>query len=296
MSKVILGIDASNIREGGGVTHLVELLRNAEPQNQGITKVIVWSGSKTLETIENRPSLKKEIINAQVVVHLAAIQSAPFSTIDHHQFDQVNNWGTGQVVSACSEANLEKFIYLSTAGVYGHCDTPACEDDEPNPNSFYCLSKLAGEKHVSTLDDVDNKYIFRLGTVYGLNPCMKMKGVIHKFLFEAAVTEKISIDGDGRQKRPFIHVETVSNFIYSVIAGETNPSRIQNLFTEIISIGGVAKCLKTSLPTLEIIYVNQDHKFGNLLLGENDITKTLLKSSAKDLNIDNFYSQYFNNK
>ena len=59
MSKVILGIDASNIREGGGVTHLVELLRNAEPQNQGITKVIVWSGSKTLETIENRPWLKK---------------------------------------------------------------------------------------------------------------------------------------------------------------------------------------------------------------------------------------------
>jgi len=39
--------------------HLKELLRNSEPQNQGFSKVIVWGGSKTLETIEDRPWLKK---------------------------------------------------------------------------------------------------------------------------------------------------------------------------------------------------------------------------------------------
>jgi glycosyltransferase involved in cell wall biosynthesis len=56
---VILGIDASNIRHGGGVTHIVEVLRAANPSVQGFSQVIVWSGRSTLEQIEHRPWLVK---------------------------------------------------------------------------------------------------------------------------------------------------------------------------------------------------------------------------------------------
>ena len=44
-----LGIDASNIRDGGGLGHLSEMLRAAQPQEHGITKVVVWGGQTTLE-------------------------------------------------------------------------------------------------------------------------------------------------------------------------------------------------------------------------------------------------------
>ncbi len=54
-----LGIDASNIRAGGGVTHLVELLRAAKPQEHGFDEIIVWGGSATLNCLEDRPWLKK---------------------------------------------------------------------------------------------------------------------------------------------------------------------------------------------------------------------------------------------
>ncbi len=54
-----IGIDASNLRLGGGVTHLVELLRAASPEEHGISKVVVWSGSKMLSQIENRTWLVK---------------------------------------------------------------------------------------------------------------------------------------------------------------------------------------------------------------------------------------------
>lgn len=56
---MILGIDASNIRSGGGVTHLVELLRAATPADQGFERVVVWSGTATLAQIEDRPWLVK---------------------------------------------------------------------------------------------------------------------------------------------------------------------------------------------------------------------------------------------
>jgi glycosyltransferase involved in cell wall biosynthesis len=56
---LILGIDASNIRAGGGVTHLVELLRSADPQTYDFSKVIVWSAKSTLDRIEDRSWLVK---------------------------------------------------------------------------------------------------------------------------------------------------------------------------------------------------------------------------------------------
>jgi glycosyltransferase involved in cell wall biosynthesis len=56
---MILGIDAANIRSGGGVTHLVELLRAADPISHGFSKVIVWSGQSTLDRIKDQPWLLK---------------------------------------------------------------------------------------------------------------------------------------------------------------------------------------------------------------------------------------------
>ena len=59
MTKLKLGIDATNIRAGGGVTHLAELLGMAEPEKFGFSKVIIWSVKSTLNKIEDRPWLEK---------------------------------------------------------------------------------------------------------------------------------------------------------------------------------------------------------------------------------------------
>jgi len=59
ISKFTLGIDACNIRAGGGVTHLVELLNSAEPMKYGFDKVIIWGCTKTLAKIENKDWLEK---------------------------------------------------------------------------------------------------------------------------------------------------------------------------------------------------------------------------------------------
>jgi glycosyltransferase involved in cell wall biosynthesis len=57
--EMLLAIDASNIRAGGGVTHLVELLRVAEPARHGIDRIFVWACAATLARIEDRPWLEK---------------------------------------------------------------------------------------------------------------------------------------------------------------------------------------------------------------------------------------------
>src|SRR5215467_12224585 len=56
---MILGIDASNVRGGGGLTHLAEVLRVAEPNPVGFSKVIIWAGHETLGNIEDRSWIVK---------------------------------------------------------------------------------------------------------------------------------------------------------------------------------------------------------------------------------------------
>jgi glycosyltransferase involved in cell wall biosynthesis len=51
---VIIGIDASNLRAGGGTTHLIGLLGAADPASHGVSRVVVWGGTETLSRLPSR--------------------------------------------------------------------------------------------------------------------------------------------------------------------------------------------------------------------------------------------------
>ncbi|MHA8051674.1 glycosyltransferase family 4 protein [Aquirufa sp. ROCK-SH2] len=57
---MILGIDATNIRSGGGLTHLKEVLENGNPIDFGFEKVIIWSNNSTLNKIPDKDWLIKK--------------------------------------------------------------------------------------------------------------------------------------------------------------------------------------------------------------------------------------------
>lgn len=54
-----IGIDAANLRRGGGMTHLLELLGSVQPAEFGIGRVVVWGGQTTLNALADRPWLDK---------------------------------------------------------------------------------------------------------------------------------------------------------------------------------------------------------------------------------------------
>jgi glycosyltransferase involved in cell wall biosynthesis len=59
-----IGIDATNLRQGGGRTHLVEFLRNADPLVHGFFKVVIWAAKSTLEQLHEYDWLEKRNPNA----------------------------------------------------------------------------------------------------------------------------------------------------------------------------------------------------------------------------------------
>ncbi len=58
---MILGIDCSNIRAGGGITHISNILRYADPARYGFEKVVVWGG-KQLQQLPDMPWLDKQLV------------------------------------------------------------------------------------------------------------------------------------------------------------------------------------------------------------------------------------------
>lgn len=58
-NTLTVGIDASNLRQGGGITHLVELLRATEPSYLGIKRIIIWGGQATLNALDEYSWLDK---------------------------------------------------------------------------------------------------------------------------------------------------------------------------------------------------------------------------------------------
>lgn len=148
-----------------------------------------------------------------VVFHLAA-QSSYRIAIKEPVTDAINNIvGTLEVCRFCKRTGARLVFASSAGGVYG--DTggfAAYEDTPPCPTSPYGVSKLAAEEYIRLYA---RQYgvkavILRLANVYGPGQDVNGEaGVIARFAGQAARGEPLTVRGDGRQGRDFVHVEDV---------------------------------------------------------------------------------------
>ncbi len=201
--------------------------------------------------------LRKALTGIDTVYHLAARVSTPFSNTDSHFYEQVNHWGTAELVYAIEDSKTVKhLIYLSSTSVYGSSKEEVSEETVPNPKTFYSVSKLRGEEHVRRMFPKLNTKIIRCGNVYGYSPAMRFDAVVNRFVFDAHVNNRISIHGSGKQHRSFIHVNKVVHVLNQLISTEV-PSGVYNLSDKNLEVLDLRDALKDIYPSMEFIYINQ---------------------------------------
>ena len=59
----VIGIDATNIRAGGGLVHLLELLKHANPERDGFSSVVIWANKETLYSIDEQSWIVKNNVS-----------------------------------------------------------------------------------------------------------------------------------------------------------------------------------------------------------------------------------------
>jgi UDP-glucose 4-epimerase len=213
--------------------------------------------------------LRNVLKGVDVVYHLAARVITPFANSDAHLFDQINHWGTAELVYALEENPVKKLIFTSSASVYGSSVEPVDERTVPNPKSFYAISKWRAEEHVRRLTDKMQTYIFRCGNVYGYNRSMRFDAVINKFVFEATFESRVTIHGDGEQARSFIHSDMIAKALANALASDL-PSGTYNLVDKIYKVMDIVDELKQLFPELEFILINQYMKLSQLNIKRNE--------------------------
>ena len=261
----------------GGAGYMGTELINLLVSNEAVEKVIVYDNLSRLnynlflglklqrypklvfvkgELLDSR-SLKKALKDVDVVFHMAAKVTTPFAVSDSHAYEQVNHWGTAELVYAVEESSsVKKFIYTSSTGAYGSSDKPADENVEPNPRTFYAISKFRGEEHVRRLMNKMETYILRCGNVYGYSKSMRFDSVINKFVFEANFNKIVTVQGDGKQSRSFIHVDLTAKALNNLLSSKL-PSGTYNLVERSIKVFDIVDDLKQLIPELEFIFINQ---------------------------------------
>jgi UDP-glucose 4-epimerase len=230
------------------------------------------------ELLDSR-QLRKSLQGVDVVYHLAANVTTPFANTDSHFFEQVNHWGTAELVYALEESQVKRLIYTSSASVYGSSKKMVEEgQDALNPRTFYGISKMRGEQHVARLLPKMDTFILRLGNVYGYSKSMRFDSVINRFMFDAHTAGRISIHGDGRQSRAFIHINVVADLL-ARLAEAPAPGGIYNVVDRNLQILDVVDVLKEIYPSLEFIFVNQHLKLRQMKVSPESALRQFLDYS-----------------
>jgi len=86
-------------------------------------------------------------VNADVVIHTAALTNVDLCETDKKLADSINVRGTENAITGCQKIN-SKIVYISTSFVFNGEKNEYFEEDEPSPTTYYGLTKLKGEELV----------------------------------------------------------------------------------------------------------------------------------------------------
>lgn len=177
--------------------------------------------------VRDESLMRKHLKNADVIIPLAAIVGAPACDRDPILASSINKEAIYWMLKNIS-AN-QRVVMPTTNSAYGSGDkNNYCDENSPlNPLSLYARDKVAVEKE---LMQKPNATSFRLATVFGISPRMRLDLLVNNFTFRA-VTDGFIVVFEGHFKRNYIHVRDVSNAFQLAI---DNPERFEG---EIFNVG-----------------------------------------------------------
>ena len=186
------------------------------------------------------------------VIHLAAIASV-IESIDNPSFvNDVNVNGTLNMLEFCRKKKIKKFIFTSSAAIFGNNESKITESSPTIPTTVYGSSKLTGEQYCRIYSELFGitTIILRPFNIYGPRQNDTYAGVITKFLTRLKKNKPPIIFGTGKQTRDFIHAYDVAKAFFLALHYNKTKFDIFNL--------GTGK--STSINTLARYFLNSTKK------------------------------------
>ncbi|MCS6814441.1 MAG: NAD-dependent epimerase/dehydratase [Cyanobacteria bacterium] len=187
------------------------------------------------------------LAKADIIIPLAALVGAPLCSRDQIGTRSINQEA---IEMLCRLASPEQRILMPvTNSGYGIGEAGKfCTEESPlRPISLYGVTKVKAEEAVLSRD---NSITFRLATVFGMSPRMRLDLLVNDFVYRA-VHDRAVIIFEGHFKRNYIHIrDVVRVFLHGIQNFETMKGKPYNVGLEDANLSKLELCaeIKKQLP------------------------------------------------
>jgi len=183
--------------------------------------------------ISNNRKLYKHFKGVNYVFHLAGLAEIVPSIENPRKYFMNNTLGTLNILEAAKQVKIKKFIYAASSSCYGTPKKiPTRETDKIDTKHPYAFTKFLGEEAVIKYANFFRmpNISCRFFNVYGprLNRTSQYGAVFSNFLTQKKRHKPLTIVGNGRQTRDFIHVDDLTN-AFVILAKSNLKNKIYNL-------------------------------------------------------------------
>ncbi|WP_413173116.1 NAD-dependent epimerase/dehydratase family protein [Anabaena azotica] len=219
-------------------------------------------------------TIKTLLKDADVIIPLAALVGAPLCKNDKIGTQTINS---DAVKMLCRLASKEQRILMPvTNSGYGIGEAGKyCTEDSPlRPISLYGVTKVEAEKAVL---ERENSITFRLATVFGMSPRMRVDLLVNDFVYRA-LHDRAVVIFEGHFKRNYIHIRDVAKvFLHGIKNFETMKSKPYNVGLDDANLSKLELCAEIKKHLPNFVYLEAP-------IGEDPDKRDYIVSNARILN------------
>lgn len=234
--------------------------------------------SVTRGDCRDKATMTRLMKDADVVIPLAAIVGAPACAMDQTAATSTNLDAIQMILSLRSKQ--QRILLPNTNSGYGIGEKDAfCTEESPlKPISLYGRTKVEAEK--ATLA-AGNSITFRLATVFGMSPRMRVDLLVNDFVYRALMDRAVVVF-EGHAKRNYIHVRDVSRaFVHALSNFERMQGNAYNVGLSTANLSKLELCaeIKKQLPAFVFLEaaVGEDPDKRDYIVSNEKIERTGFK-------------------
>ena len=201
--------------------------------------------------VRDEERLKEEIKKNDIIIPLAAIVGAPACDKDRALSTAVNQVQIENIASWTSKNQMVLYPVTNSGYGIGEKDIYCNEETPLNPISHYGRTKVLGEE---SLLESGNAVTFRLATVFGASPRMRMDLLVNDFVYRA-FKDRFIVLFESNFKRNYIHIQDiVSVFIHAIDNYDNMKGKPYNIGLSEANLSKMELCekIKSHIPDFHI--------------------------------------------
>jgi len=227
--------------EGAQVRAFLRYTSRAELGLLGLLPGEIKSGLELIFGDLRDPDAIHSVRDREVVFHLGALISIPYSYLHPAEVAETNMMGTLNVLLACRDMGVQRLVHTSTSEVYGTARTAPISERHPlQGQSPYSASKIGADKLAESFYCAYDLPVITVRPFNTYGPAQSARAVIPTIITQALTRDTIHL-GNLDSTRDFTYVDdTVAGFL-SAAEGSAGIGEVFNLGTgEEIRIGDLA--------------------------------------------------------